>query len=134
MARELLVRGLAATTTTDHLTAIFARAGTVLSARLSTEPLSGCSRGFGFVKMSSAAEAERAVRQLDGRELDGAVLTVESNVRNVLPVNMMGIAMGLLLLPKFIATFRAWAAIASAISRTPCPIEVTADEPPDPSM
>jgi len=75
MPRELLVHGLSGRTTGDRLTRIFAGAGTVLSARVVRERRSG--RSHGFVTMRSTADAQRAVRQLDGLELEGRVLSVE---------------------------------------------------------
>jgi hypothetical protein len=75
MPWKLLVRGLGAATTVDRLTALFAQAGPVLFARLTTEP--GSARRRGLVKMASADGAERAVSQLDGKELDGRVIRVQ---------------------------------------------------------
>jgi hypothetical protein len=71
----LLVHGLGAATTVDRLTAVFARAGPVLSARLMTDP--GSARWSGLVTMRSADGAQRAVSQLDGKELDGRVVRVQ---------------------------------------------------------
>jgi len=75
MPRELLVHGLSGRTTSDRLTRIFAGAGAVLSARVVRERRSGCSHGF--VTMRSTADAQRAIRELDGQELDGRILSVE---------------------------------------------------------
>ena len=42
-----------------------------------TDRFSGQSRGFGFVEMTTAEEAQNAISQLNGRELDGRRITVE---------------------------------------------------------
>ncbi len=77
MAQKLFVGGIAFQTTSEGLQEFFAQSGTVLSANVITDQFSGRSRGFGFVEMSSAEEAETAVRTLNGRELDGRTLKVE---------------------------------------------------------
>jgi nucleolin len=55
--------------------------GSVEDARLITDRETGRSRGFGFVTMSSAEEAEMVVSQLNGQDVDGRVLRV--NIANV---------------------------------------------------
>lgn len=77
MAQKLFIGGIAFTTTSEGLGEFFGQSGTVLSANVITDQFSGQSRGFGFVEMSTAEEAERAVAQLNGRELDGRTLRVE---------------------------------------------------------
>ena len=54
-----------------------ARRGSVVSASVVTDQFSGQSRGFGFVEMATAEEADRAVTELNGRALDGRALKVE---------------------------------------------------------
>jgi len=49
----------------------------VTSATVITDRFSGQSRGFGFVEMGTAEEAQNAISQLNGRELDGRRITVE---------------------------------------------------------
>jgi hypothetical protein len=51
--------------------------GDVISAAIVTDRDTGHSRGFGFVEMTSIENAERAVADLNGRELDGRSLKVE---------------------------------------------------------
>ena len=51
--------------------------GTVVSANVVTEQFSGRSKGFGFVEMESSEHAQKAVAQLNGRELDGRQIKVE---------------------------------------------------------
>ncbi|HEU5324006.1 MAG TPA: RNA-binding protein, partial [Methylomirabilota bacterium] len=61
----------------EGLRDFFGQSGTVLSATVVTDQMSGQSRGFGFVEMSTSEEADKAVAQLNGRELDGRQLRVE---------------------------------------------------------
>ena len=76
MATRLYVGGLPYTTTEDELRDAFAQAGTVVSANVITDKLSGRSRGFGFVEMSSQEEAQSAIELWNGKELGGRRLTV----------------------------------------------------------
>jgi RNA recognition motif-containing protein len=77
MAQKLFVGSLAFTTTSEGLREFFGQSGTVVSANVVTDQFSGQSRGFGFVEMATAAEADQAVTQLNGRMLDGRPLKVE---------------------------------------------------------
>jgi cold-inducible RNA-binding protein len=77
MAQKLFIGGISFNTTSEGLREYFARAGTVLSASVVTDQSSGRSRGFGFVEMATSEEAERAVAELNGRDLDGRSLKVE---------------------------------------------------------
>jgi RNA recognition motif-containing protein len=77
MSQKLFIGGIAFSTTTEGLRDFFSPAGTVVSANVITDPDTGRSRGFGFVEMATSDEADRAVTQLNGRELDGRPLRVE---------------------------------------------------------
>jgi len=77
MASKLYIGGLAYSTTSDGLREFFSQSGSVLSATVITDRFSGQSRGFGFVEMATAEEAQNAIAQLNGRELDGRKITVE---------------------------------------------------------
>ena len=77
MASKLYVGGLSYSTTSEGLREFFAQSGNVLSATVITDRFSGQSRGFGFVEMGTAEEAQNAISQLNGRELDGRRITVE---------------------------------------------------------
>ena len=77
MAQKLFVGGMAFSTTDEGLREFFTPFGTVLSANVITDKFTGQSRGFGFVEMASAEEAEKAVGQLNGRVLDGRQVRVE---------------------------------------------------------
>jgi len=76
MAKKLYVGGLSYDTTEDGLKDAFAKAGTVDSAVIITDKMSGRSKGFGFVEMSSDEEATKAIEMWNGKELDGRTLTV----------------------------------------------------------
>ncbi len=78
MAAKLYVGGLNYDTTSEGLRAHFAQCGTVVSAEVVTERDSARSRGFGFVEMSSDAEAEGAIAKLHQQPLDGKNLTVNA--------------------------------------------------------
>jgi len=76
MAKKLYVGGLSYSTTGDALKELFAQAGTVESATVIIDRMSGRSKGFGFVEMSSEEEAQKAIETFNGKELDGRSLTV----------------------------------------------------------
>jgi len=71
MASKLYVGGLSYSTTSETLREYFAQCGTVESAAVITDKFSGQSRGFGFVEMATAEEAQRAISELNGKDLDG---------------------------------------------------------------
>ena len=76
MSNKLFVGNLSFNTTENDLHDAFAAHGTVVEANLMMDRLSGRPRGFGFVTMSSADEAQRAIEALNGKEVDGRALTV----------------------------------------------------------
>lgn len=76
MASKLFVGSLSWDTTNDSLRDFFSKAGTVVSATVLTDKFTGKSRGFGFVEMSSDEEAQKAVAELNGQELDGRPIVV----------------------------------------------------------
>ena len=78
MNKKLFVGGLPYKVTDDRLEEAFAVHGTVESARVVTDKYTGESRGFGFVEMSSPAEAAAAAAALNETELDGRRITVET--------------------------------------------------------
>ena len=75
MATKLYVGNLSYNTTDDSLRSAFAETGTVVSATVLTDRLSGRSRGFGFVEMEEA-DAAKAIEVWNGKELDGRKLRV----------------------------------------------------------
>ncbi len=76
MAKKLYVGGLSYDTTEGTLKEKFSEAGTVESANVITDKMSGRSKGFGFVEMSSDEEAQKAIEMFNGKELDGRTVTV----------------------------------------------------------
>ena len=76
MAKKLYVGGLPYATTDDALAAAFSKAGKVESAKIITDKMSGRSKGFGFVEMSSDEEAQAAIEAFDGKDFEGRKLTV----------------------------------------------------------
>lgn len=73
---NLFVGSLAYATTDDSLKAFFEAAGPVASARVITDRDSGRSKGFGFVEFEDEANNQKAIDQLDGKELDGRAIAV----------------------------------------------------------
>jgi cold-inducible RNA-binding protein len=76
MATKLYVGNLSFQTTSDELRDYFAQAGTVESASVVEDRMTGRSRGFGFVEMATPEEATAAIEQLNGKEFGGRNLTV----------------------------------------------------------
>ncbi len=76
MSNKLFVGNLSFNTTENDLQDLFAAHGTVTEANLMMDRATGRPRGFGFVTMSSAEEAQKAVETLNGKSVDGRALTV----------------------------------------------------------
>ncbi len=76
MGKKLYVGNLAYAVGNDQLRAMFAPHGTVESADVIMDRDTGQSKGFGFVEMSSDAEARAAIAALDGTQSDGRSLKV----------------------------------------------------------
>jgi RNA recognition motif-containing protein len=76
MASKLYVGGLSYSTTSESLREYFAQCGTVESATVVTDRFSGQSRGFGFVEMSTPAEAQEAIAKLNDQMFEGRKLLV----------------------------------------------------------
>lgn len=76
MATKLYVGGIPYSTSQDALKAAFAQAGNVEEAIILSDKMTGRSRGFGFVTMSSDEEANAAIDLWNGKELEGRKLTV----------------------------------------------------------
>ena len=91
MATKLFVGSLSWNTTDDQLKDFFATAGTVVSATVIVDRDTNRSKGFGFVEMSSDAEAKAAVEQLNNKELDGRTIVVnEARPREERPRGSFG--------------------------------------------
>ena len=76
MSTKLYVGNLSFNTSSQDLEAMFGESGTVQSANIIEDRETGRSRGFAFVEMSSAEEAQAAIAALDGKEVDGRNLKV----------------------------------------------------------
>lgn len=76
MSNKLYVGNLSFDTSAQDLEKMFGEIGTVESTNLIEDRDTGRSRGFAFVEMSSQEEAQNAISQLDGKEIDGRQLKV----------------------------------------------------------
>ena len=76
MSTKLYVGNISFNTTNQDLNDMFGEVGTVESANVVEDRETGRSRGFGFVEMASKADAENAIAQLNGKEVDGRALKV----------------------------------------------------------
>ncbi|HLP44294.1 MAG TPA: RNA-binding protein [Candidatus Nanoarchaeia archaeon] len=76
MAKKLYVGGIPYSSTDQTLKDAFSQAGTVTSASIIMDRMTGRSKGFGFVEMSSDAEAQAAIDMWNGKEFEGRNLTV----------------------------------------------------------
>jgi RNA recognition motif-containing protein len=76
MGRKLYVGNLPYSATEEALSAKFAEHGTVESVKLITDRDTGQSKGFGFIEMSTDAEANAAISGLNGTDMDGRPLKV----------------------------------------------------------
>ncbi len=77
MAHKLFIGGLSFSTSEQSLRELFATAGGVESAAVVTDRDTGRSRGFGFVEMATAEEADAAAKKFNGQIVDGRTLKVE---------------------------------------------------------
>lgn len=76
MVKKLYVGNLSYSINNDSLKDMFSQAGTVESAIIIMDKMTGRSKGFGFVEMSSDEEAQKAIEMFDGKDMDGRALTV----------------------------------------------------------
>ena len=76
MSNKLFVGNLSFNTTDSDLQAAFGAHGTVTETNLMMDRETGRPRGFGFITMSSAEEAQKAIDALNGKDMDGRALTV----------------------------------------------------------
>ena len=76
MGKKLYVGNLAYSVTDGNLEQMFAGHGDVQSAQVIMDRDTGRSKGFGFVEMGSAQEAQAAITALNGQQVDGRSLTV----------------------------------------------------------
>ena len=76
MATKLYVGNLSFNTGEGELRSAFEQVGPVVSCSIIMDKFTGKSRGFGFVEMNSPADAQKAIAEFHGKELDGRALTV----------------------------------------------------------
>jgi cold-inducible RNA-binding protein len=76
MSNKLFVGNLSFNTTENDLNDLFVAHGAVTETNLMMDRETGRPRGFGFVTMSSAEEAQKAIAALNGKDVDGRALTV----------------------------------------------------------
>ena len=76
MAKKLYVGGLSYGTTEDTLRTSFAQVGEVTSASVIMDRMTGRSKGFGFVDFESDDDNQKAVDQLNGKDLDGRPINI----------------------------------------------------------
>ena len=76
MDNKLYVGNLAYSVTSESLDELFSQFGSVISAKVMTDRDTGRSKGFGFVEMDNATQAQAAIEGTNGRELEGRGLTV----------------------------------------------------------
>ena len=76
MSSKVFVGGLSWDTNDQSLAAAFEPFGTVTEAKVISDRDTGRSRGFGFVTFEAPADAEKAISEMDGTELDGRPIRV----------------------------------------------------------
>jgi len=76
MGRKLYVGNLPFSATEQVLSETFASCGTVDTVKIITDRDTGRSKGFGFVEMSTDAEAQEAINKLNGQDFEGRAMTV----------------------------------------------------------
>ncbi|MGA3066187.1 MAG: RNA-binding protein [Tepidisphaeraceae bacterium] len=76
MGKKLYVGNLSYQVDSSELEQMFAPHGQVVSAQIINDRDTGRSKGFGFVEMSTDAEAQAAIAALNGQENQGRALTV----------------------------------------------------------
>lgn len=86
MGNKLYVGNLAYSVRDESLQAAFSQFGSVTSAKVMMDRETGRSKGFGFVEMSSSAEAQAAMNAMNGQPLEGrAVVVNEARPREERP-------------------------------------------------
>jgi len=74
--RKVFVGSLSWNTSEESLSNLFSKIGEIEELKIITDRETGRSRGFGFVTFSNEDDANTAVRELDGVELDGRTLKI----------------------------------------------------------
>lgn len=76
MSNKLFVGGLSWDTSDESLRDAFGQFGEVVEAKVITDRETGRSRGFGFVTLANADQAQSAIQEMDGTKLDGRAIRV----------------------------------------------------------
>ena len=76
MAKKLFVGGLSWGTDEHGLRSAFEQFGQIDEVKIITDRDTGRSRGFGFVTFSGVEDANRAIAEMDGKQLDGRSIAV----------------------------------------------------------
>ena len=76
MSKKLYVGGLPYSVDDAQLNEMFASYGEILSAKVIQDKFSGRSKGFGFVEISDDAAAQKAIDEVNGKDIGGRSITV----------------------------------------------------------
>ena len=76
MSKKLFAGGLSWNTNDEGLRQAFEQFGEITEAKVITDRDTGRSRGFGFITFANGEEADRAVAEMDGTDLDGRTIRV----------------------------------------------------------
>lgn len=76
MSKKLYVGGLPYSIDDDQLKELFVSFGEILSAKVIQDKFSGRSKGFGFVEMANDEEAQKAIDDMNGKDVGGRSITV----------------------------------------------------------
>lgn len=76
MSKKVYVGNLPFSVSSDKLKEIFAQYGEITEATVISDKYSGRSKGFGFVTFANDADADKAVSEMNGKEVEGRELKV----------------------------------------------------------
>jgi len=76
MAKKLFIGGLSYSTTSDELKELFSKIGPVTTADVITDRYTNQGKGFGFVEFADDANADKAIKELNGTDLGGRKIVV----------------------------------------------------------
>ncbi len=79
---KLLIRNLSRSSTEADIKELFESYGTVQSCTLVMDRETGSSKGFGFLEMPKAGEAKAAMKNLNGKEIEGNRIRVKKSEPN----------------------------------------------------
>jgi cold-inducible RNA-binding protein len=125
MGKKLYVGNLTYDVTSSDLEQLFAAHGTVESAEVIADRMSGRSKGFGFVEMSSPQEAQAAIDALNGKDHGGRVLTVNE----ARPRESRQVAAAVVAAAVVVAAVATAVAVAAAATVVAAAVAVVATKP-----